>query len=297
MGLVSATGTGALKSVSDFYINMWEKGIRLADANVFPNTVVNAHLGYVSIELKIKGYSTVIAQGSSSPYAALNIGMYLLKSGICKAVLVGAVSEYCDIYHRALIDIGYVNNVFSLDSYSEDLQGNIIGEGGVFFVLERKNEAEKRGAPIYAIIEQVALDSEKCAPSRYEMEENPLKKILTQFNNLGIKPSYLAGEGNGLRIENDFEYAALTSFYPDVPKTSATPYFGMAVGVVPFYNLALFCLLSGSNNVLGVPHQKQSAYGLLLRGMTYISDLESILVGTVSPGGSAGAIFAKKDAP
>lgn len=294
VGLISATGTGALGSVSEFYMNMLEKGVKLADANVFPNTVVNAHLGYVSIELKIKGYTTVIAQGSSSPYAALNTAIYLLESGSCKAVLVGAVSEYSEAYHRALIDIGYVGDSASLDSYAKDLNGNVTGDGAVFFMLEREDDAKERGARVRAILDKVALDSESAFPSTYRMERNPLRKILAGFNEAGVRPSYIAGEGNGLAAENELETAAFGECYADVPRTSASPYFGMASGVVPFYNLALFCLLSGTNTVPGVPHRKDSGYGPLVRGMTGMEGLDSVLVGTVAAGGSAGALYAKK---
>ncbi|WP_304224600.1 beta-ketoacyl synthase N-terminal-like domain-containing protein [Gracilinema caldarium] len=294
IGLISATGTGALASVSEFYINMLEKGVKFADANIFPNTVVNAHLGYVSIEHKIKGYTTVIAQGSSSPYASLNIAKYLLEKGVCKAVLVGSVSEYSETYHRALIDIGYVKDTKSLDSYSNELNGNVLGEGSVFFTLEREDYAVERGAPIKAYLEKVVLDSEPSFPSTYQMDRNPLKKVLYEFKSQGFLPSYIAGEGNGLEIENKLETEAFKEYYEDVSKTSASPYFGMASGVVPFYNLALFCLLSKHNIVPGVPHNKESNSGRILYGLVKQESLKSILVGTVSAGGSAGALFAKK---
>jgi len=294
IGLLSATGTGALASVSEFYINMLEKGVKFADANIFPNTVVNAHLGYVSIELKIKGYTTVIAQGSSSPYASLNLAKYLLEKGVCKAVLVGSVSEYSEMYHRALIDIGYVNDIMSLDSYSKELHGNVLGEGAVFFMLEREDHALERGAPIQAYLEQVILDSEPALPSTYKMDRNPLKKVLHELKSKDIQPSYIAGEGSGLPIENKLETEAFEEYFKDVPKTSASPYFGMASGVIPFYNLALFCLLSKHNIVPGLPHNKESNYGKILHGLVKQEDLESILIGTVSAGGSAGALFAKK---
>ncbi|MBN2353010.1 MAG: beta-ketoacyl-[acyl-carrier-protein] synthase family protein [Spirochaetales bacterium] len=291
VGLVSATGTGALASVADFYGTVLEKGVKFADANVFPNTVVNAHLGYISIELKIKGYTTVIAQGASSPYAALRMAQCLLQSGACRAILVGAVSEYSAAYHRALIDIGNAGSSHLQNCYAGALSGNVPGEGAVFFVLERNEDAELRNAKRYARVDSVMLDGSPGFPSTYAMRENPLERILREIKRRGAAPAYYAGEGNCLEADSRLEIAAVNSVFPDLPVTSASAYFGMASGVAPFYNLALYCLLSPEKKALGVPHGEESA-ARLLRGMRTLEGPMTALIGSLSAGGSAGAFLA-----
>ncbi|MCX7655964.1 MAG: beta-ketoacyl-[acyl-carrier-protein] synthase family protein [Treponemataceae bacterium] len=293
IGIVSATATGALGAVSEFYTKMLEKGVKSADANVFPNTVVNAHVGYISIELNIKGYSTVIAQGNSSAYAALQTAISLLESDMCDSVLVGSVSEYSEAYFRSLIDIGNLRNSKEQDSYAKDINGNVFSEGGVFFVIEKQEQAIKRGAKIRAIIDKVEVGSDVCLPSKFRMVRNPLARMIEEYHKAAIIPSCIAGEGSGLESENRMEYEAFRLF-PHVPKTSASSYFGMANGVVPFYNLALFCLFSQSNYIPGVTHWKDTCYDSLVRGLYQAENIEDIIIGSISAGGVAGTLYAKK---
>jgi 3-oxoacyl-[acyl-carrier-protein] synthase II len=294
VGLVSASGYGSVESVSAFYQNLIANGAKCADPNVFPNTVVNAHLGYVSMELKIKGYTTVLAQGSSSPYAALATAQSLLDSGMCECVLVGAVSEYSEAFHRILIDLGIVSAWADVRSYGWGSRSNVCAEGAVFFFLERETPAHNRGAKLYARVRDVAINGVPAFPAMYRMERNPLTPILSRFRDEYGIPTYFAGDGNRLPQVSALEYQALSAAYPCLPLTSATPYFGMASGVVPFYNMATFCMHVGDDRIPGVPHAEPSAYPALVRGIRDSGRVQDCAIGTVAPGGSAGDVYLQR---
>lgn len=298
IGLVSATATGPLESVHGFYRQLLEKGVRRADANVFPNTVVNAHLGYVSIELKVKGYTTVISQGASSPYAALQTAHDLICSEQCGAVLVGAVCEYSVPFHRALIDIGWAFDGELQPSYMAEPNGNIIAEGAVFFLIERESRARERGAACYARLLDVIVGGEPGFPGTYQFSNNPLVPLLDRMKRRRGAPTYFAGDGNGLRQDHMSEVNAVRAVYHDTPITSASPYFGLSIGVTPFYNLALFCRAVATNSLLGLPAVYRSRvatnYAPMIFGTTDDMDVQSVVAGGVSAGGSAGAVWMER---
>ena len=279
IGLLSATGTGALESVSDFYTQVLEKGVRMADANVFPNTVVNAHLGYVSIELNIKGYTTVIAQGNSSPFATLKLARQLLRSGRCDAVLVGATSEYSHAYHKALADIGYLSKSQVQLPYSDLSDGNVLGEAGVFFVLEPLSKVKARGGKAYCRLESVELQGTPGFPGTYGMAKNPLISVLEKLSKTHGKPSYVAGEGNGLKVDWSLETQALRSVWPKASLGAPSEIFGYVPGVNPFLSMALFAWFHQEGQVPGIKTQEA---------------LESVAVVGAAPGGMAGGVWLSK---
>lgn len=274
IGLLSATGTGALESVCDFYTQVLDKGVRMADANVFPNTVVNAHLGYVSIELGIKGYTTVIAQGNSSPFATLKLARQLLTSGRCDAVLVGASSEYSQAYHRALADIGYLSPQEVQKPYSPDSDGNVLGEAGVFFVLEPLSKVTARGGVPYCRLGNVELEGHPGFPGTYGMETNPLEPVLSRLADIHGVPSVVAGEGNGLKEDWTREWEALQKTWPNTGVWSPAQTFGYVPGVNPFLSLALFALFHKE----GIPGTGKPA-------------ADSAAVVGLAPGGMAGGFW------
>lgn len=298
IGLVSATATGPLESVHGFYHQLLEKGARRVDANVFPNTVVNAHLGYVSIELKTKGYTTVISQGASSPYAALETAQSLILSGQCDAVLVGAVCEYSVSFHRALIDIGWAAEGEFQPSYFSGSNGNIVAEGAVFFLVEKESRARARGASSYARLVEVILGGEPGFPGTYEFSTNPLTPILHRLRERRGAPTYFAGEGNGLKQDHTSEVNAVRTVYPNLPITSASPYFGLSIGVTPFYNLAVFCHAAATDRLVGLPDVYRahvaSEYQPMIFGTNRGTHIESVIAGSVSAGGSAGAVWMER---
>jgi 3-oxoacyl-[acyl-carrier-protein] synthase II len=294
IGLVSVTGSGPIHSVSKYYTDVITKGIRFANANVFPNTVVNAHAGYITIEYKIKGYTTVIAQGNSSCYPGAELAVQLIKSKRCKAVLLGSTSEYSSYYHRALIDIGDITNSPVMKIYDKETNGNIIGEGSVFFLLESLEEAEKRKAKIYCSIEDAKVFGSHTFAGTYRFAAvNPLQYLLgKKYHDTEIDIDCIYGEGTGIKQENMAECHAYKQTLKGIPITSATEYVGNIAGVKSFIHTALFASGHKSGFVPWLMNTTQPIYDNLLLQKKTIT-LNKALVCGLSAGGTAGYIMLK----
>lgn len=240
IGLISGTSTGHLDSVASFYTDFTLKGPAYADAGLFPNTVVNAHAGYITIQLRIKGYTTVVTQGNLSGMVALDLACRSLRSGMCKMMLAGATSEYSSLHHRALLETGLANDEFH--PYSGASKGNCLGEGSVFLALERRSDALARGARILGTLADVRLAFSPAIPSTFRFRSNPLERLLGAPRKDG-RPSSILGDGNGHVPAFQLETAALSAMGGETPLRSFSPQFGYVTGVNPLNNIAIACLL------------------------------------------------------
>jgi 3-oxoacyl-[acyl-carrier-protein] synthase II len=239
IGLVSGTSTGHLESVGTFYTDFTMKGCEFADAGLFPNTVVNAHAGYITLQLRLKGYTTVVTQGNLSGAVALDLAVRALRAGTCSMMLAGATSEYSPNYHRALVETGLVHDSFV--PYGTQSLGNCLGEGGAFLALERRSDAIARGARILATIDDVKLGFAPAAPSTFRARKNPLAPLLRGLAERK-QPSSVLGDGSGFRPAARMETDALEKELPGVPVMSFSGALGCATGVNLLSSVAIACM-------------------------------------------------------
>ena len=99
------------------------------------------------------------------------------------------------------------------------------------------------------------------------MKDNPLTKLFEYIQEKGIKPDYIATEGNALIQENKYELEAIEKVYKGIDVTSASIYFGFISSVIPFLNMILF----------------------------YLCHKKNVVIDTVAPGGLAGLIYLEKN--
>lgn len=239
IGLISGTSTGHLESVGSFYTEFTQKGCEFADAGLFPNTVVNAHAGYITLQLRLKGYTTVVTQGNLSGAVALDLAVRALRAGTCSMMLAGATSEYSPNYHRALVETGMAHDSFL--PYGPDSLGNCLGEGGAFLALERRDDAIARGARILGTIDDVKLGFAPAPPSTYRPRRNPLSPLLRSLADRR-QPSSVLGDGSGFRPAAKIELDALRESMPGVAVRTFTGALGCATGVGLLSSVAIACM-------------------------------------------------------
>ena len=236
VGLIGASGTGHIDSLEKFYSQILKDGIEKGDPGVFPNTVVNAHLGHVSIELKIKGYSTVLTQGCMSGIAAMEHGIEVLRNDMTDIMLVGSSAEYNRCYHQALIDLGLSNN--HMYPYNNKLMGHIQSEGSVYFVLERLEDAKKNKRKIYGVIDSLKSDGEPTFPTKFNPTVNPLESLLSSEKESLSDIEYVYGNGMGIPKRDHMEFDAIKSNFPDSRIGTINDKIGYMSGSNTFMNIA-----------------------------------------------------------
>lgn len=157
IGLVLGLGAEHLKT---WELDFLDGGDRVFSASR-ERTLVHTLAG----RLDLAGPAVTVAAACASSGYALAMGRTWIESGWVDACLVGG----CDILSPTAIAAFYNLRALSRRSddparasrpFDGDRDGFVMGEGGAFFVLERKSEARGRGARIRGELAGVGMSSD-----------------------------------------------------------------------------------------------------------------------------------------
>ncbi len=135
-GIIANTYFGPVNTVNDFLQTAMDGGLDQASPMLFSNTVINAGLGRISIEYKLKGISYMLC-GSNPLY-------YAIKD----------VRENCS----QVVFAGGIDDTESQLAFTRNGEREFY-ESSSFIGLEQEGSAKKRGAEIMARIHGVGMAS------------------------------------------------------------------------------------------------------------------------------------------
>ena len=147
--LAVGSAYGNLQETATFLDRLFARGT--GNPLLFPNMVFNAPLAYVSIELGIRGETTMLSMLEVSGEAALGWGVDAIAAGRADVCLAGGVDELGQVLHRVLEDGGMLARERP-KPYAADADGVAAGEGAAVLVLEPLDAARARGARVYACV-------------------------------------------------------------------------------------------------------------------------------------------------
>jgi 3-oxoacyl-[acyl-carrier-protein] synthase II len=139
IGICSATAYGSLDAITELNLVAELEDPRFINPSRFPNTVVNAAAGYVSIWEDLRAPNTTVVDGNCGALDAILVAATHLDVGRADAFLVGGGEVVSEPLYRALSRLGVVG---------PEGQGATMGEGAAYVLVERAGEAEGRGATI-----------------------------------------------------------------------------------------------------------------------------------------------------
>lgn len=134
LDLVVGTTFCSARTIMQFDHTTQTKGPKFAKPLDFANTVINAAGGQTAIWQKLRGANITVSAGRVSSIRALKLARHQIERNSSAATLVGGVEELCFETYTAFQQAGHKS---------------ILGEGAAFLVVERKDDAEARGATIH----------------------------------------------------------------------------------------------------------------------------------------------------
>jgi 3-oxoacyl-(acyl-carrier-protein) synthase len=134
------------------FANMGGRPSRLMDRYWSLRTLSNAGLGLLSVEFGAKGPSDNYVQGDTASALAIAAGFHDLRDGRSDVAIVGGYDSLLTTstylaYHNA----GLLSSMAPARAYrpfDRDRDGIVLGEGAAFLVLERAEDARRRGAAV-----------------------------------------------------------------------------------------------------------------------------------------------------
>jgi 3-oxoacyl-(acyl-carrier-protein) synthase len=144
VGILLGCGFGGIANSTEFLSGYFTQGADGLAPMLFPNTVPNAPASNASIELGIKGPNVTIVQRFCSAESAIDLACRFLKEERADIVVAGGVDDLTPYMLRAFKAMGQLRS-----------HGAGFGEGSGLLVLEREEDARRRGVPIKGHIDAI----------------------------------------------------------------------------------------------------------------------------------------------
>lgn len=146
IGICSATAYGSLDAITELNRVAELEDPRYINPQRFPNTVINAAAGYVSIWEDLRAPNVTVVDGNCSALDAILAAATHLAHRRAKAFLVGGGEVVSEPLYLALRRLG----VLAEGRTDGRTEGVEMGEGACYFAMERIEDAKARGARVLA---------------------------------------------------------------------------------------------------------------------------------------------------
>jgi len=238
VALLSATAFGSLDEIAEQNRIAELEDPRYINPTRFPNTVINAAAGYVSIREGLTGPNATLVNGRTGFLSALGLARGFIESGEVERALVGGGEVISDALYFGLELAGAFRSETELR----------LGEGAGFFVLEEASAAEARGAKILARLlgERTAFEPPEHDEVLYQPSalavSRALRGALADAGLESVDGIILSGHGFGAYREAEQEgvRAVLGSAIPIVDPSVGL---GEAFAASPIFSLSAASLL------------------------------------------------------
>ena len=190
IGVCSATAYGSLEAITEAVQITELEDPRFLNPNRFPNTVINAAAGYVSIWEDLRAPNVTVVDGNCGSLDAVLSGETHLLNDRADVFLVGggeALSEALYVAFRKLDVLAEQGRTFAPGSPHS--QGMRLGEGAAYLSLEKADFARSRGARIRA--EVIGYGNAFDAPASEARLVHVSSDALTRAINMALRDAEL----------------------------------------------------------------------------------------------------------
>jgi 3-oxoacyl-(acyl-carrier-protein) synthase len=264
IGICSSTAYGSLDAITELNLVAELEDPRYINPARFPNTVINAAAGYVSIWEDLRAPNATVVDGNCGTLDAVLTCETHLAHRRADAFLVGGGDVLSEPLYVAFQRIGALaEGAACWEPGSPDSTGLHLGEGAAYFVVERRSEAEARGAAIQAVLTGYGTAFEPPTNDAFLLNPTPVavaRAIRLALDDAGVPPSRVDAVVSSLGGLVKYDAAELlgieTVLGPDVavaaPKAlwgecfAGAAALGMAAGVAFLSGTPLAPLVSGT---------------------------------------------------
>lgn len=253
VGIVVGSNLAGLQSITEYDWTAVTEGPQYVSPMEAPNTLANAPASHLAIRVQARAFNTTIASGQCAGFDALGYASKMLREKRARFVIVGGVEEINQrvlwVYRNAGV-LPSERPELAGRPFQQDSTGWLPAEGSAVLILERKEDAEKRGAPIkaewmsWSSANSLAAEPEK----RYDALERACRNALAAA---GISPQHVSlvvSGANGLVAQDQAEKIALRNLFaehPDVAVLAIKEWLGESYGASGLFQaLAAVCALS-----------------------------------------------------
>lgn len=236
MAVITGTGVGGQNTLEESYMKLLGAGMPKVHPFTIPRLMANAGSSQISMALGITGPGFTVASACASAIHAMGVTLHMLRTGFIDRAITGG-AESCLTF--GTLKGWEALRVMAPDMcrpFSKERAGMVIGEGAGMFVLETLEEAQARGAKIYAEFAGFGMSSDARDLTTPDIG-GAARAVVNAMRDAGVRPEdvdYINAHGTGTRINDVTETAVIKQVFgaqaQRVPLSSSKSMFGHALG-------------------------------------------------------------------
>jgi 3-oxoacyl-(acyl-carrier-protein) synthase len=229
VGICSSTAYGSLDAITELNLVAELEDPRYINPARFPNTVINAAAGYVSIWEDLRAPNVTVVDGNCGALDAVLSAETHLAHGRADAFLVGGGEVLSEALYLAFRKLGVVAEL-------EGHDGLHLGEGAAYAFVERYDEAKARSATIRGLISgySTAFDPPSRDALLVHVASDPIRRALEgALADAGIEArdvDVVASSIAGLDVMDRAEREGIRAVLRDTPIAAPKKIFGETFG-------------------------------------------------------------------
>jgi 3-oxoacyl-[acyl-carrier-protein] synthase II len=223
VGVFIASGIGGFTTIEREHRALLEGGPRRISPFFIPSAIINLAAGQVSIRFGAKGPNSATCTACAASAHAIGDAFEVIRRGDADAMIAGgseaAITPMGVGGFSALRALSTRNDEPEKASrpFDRDRDGFIIGEGAGVLVLEELEQANRRGAPIYAELVGYGMSADAfhiTAPS--EDGDGAVRVMGMAMKQAGIRPDqveYINAHGTSTPYNDKLETLAIKTCF------------------------------------------------------------------------------------
>jgi 3-oxoacyl-[acyl-carrier-protein] synthase II len=291
-GVCASTAYGSLESMVELHRVALLESPRYLNPAKFPNTVINAALGYVSIWEDLRAVNATVCNGNCGGLDSILVAESFLAAGRADVIVVGgaeAMHEGLYLAFDRLEAMATEGQPFAPGDSARS-RGMRLGEGSVMLTLEREHDARARGSAARVAVVGFGTSFEP-PPSEVmivHLTPDPIERaIRLALEDAKVDPSSIdavISSANGYGAYDEAERSALARVFGAVPpRAFAKRAFGETLGAGGAFGLAT-----------GVTALERSVTPAAHDGSPWPADARRVVVTAVGFYGNASAVVLER---
>ena len=261
IGAVWGTGIGGIRSLEDGLDVLNERGPDWVNPYLLPMMIPNMVAGNVSMEFGIRGLSTCTVTACSASAQAVGESLDLIRAGRVDAVICGGSEApitrvgVAGFASMKALSIRNDDPAAASRPFDAGRDGFVMGEAAASLVLEERERALSRGAPILAELAGYGATSDAYHMTQPHPEaDGAVRAMRAALADAGVDPDavgYVNAHGTSTPPNDRIETLALKRVFADkVPPVSSTKSMtGHTLGAAGALEAAI-CVLALNHQIL-----------------------------------------------
>ena len=208
---IVGNGAGGMNTLDDSFWKLYGQNATRTHPLTIPRLMANAPSSLISMDLGLKGPTFTIASACASGTHAIGQAFQMVRTGQAQVALAGGT--------EACITVGTIKGwealrVMSADTcrpFSRTRSGLVLGEGAAIFVLEPRERAVARGAPIYSELKGFGMSADAGDITAID-PDGAARAITAALRDAKVNPddvNYVNAHGTGTSLNDKGETIAL----------------------------------------------------------------------------------------